>query len=58
MGWENRFERVDCLVDMGEWATGRGMIVIGSDYLRSALDLLYDVEGKASVAMLLSRSIP
>lgn len=44
----NRFERVDCLVEMGEWATGRGLTVIGSDYLRSAVDLLYDVEEKAS----------
>ena len=39
-----RFERVDCLVEMGEWATGRGLARCGSDYLRSALDLLYDVE--------------
>ena len=39
-----RFERVDCLVEMGEWATGRGLALCGADYLRSALDLLYDVE--------------
>lgn len=39
-----RFERVDCLVEMGEWATGRGLARCGCDYLRSALDLLYDVE--------------
>eukprot|EP00903_Cladosiphon_okamuranus_P014428 g13389.t1 len=42
-----RFERVDCLVEMGEWATGRGLVRYGCDYLRSALDLLYDVEEKA-----------
>lgn len=40
----DRFERVDCLVEMGEWATGRGLARVGCDYLRSALDLLYDVE--------------
>ncbi|CAN0536169.1 unnamed protein product, partial [Ectocarpus sp. 12 AP-2014] len=39
-----RFERLDCLVEMGEWAMGRGLAQSGSDYLRSALDLLYDVE--------------
>lgn len=39
-----RFERLDCLVEMGEWATGRGLALCGADYLRSALDLLYDVE--------------
>lgn len=44
---KSRFERVDCLVEMGEWATGKGLTVIASDYLRSALDLLYDVEEKA-----------
>lgn len=32
---------------MGEWATGRGLTVIGSNYLQSAVDLLYDVEEKA-----------
>lgn len=41
-----RFERVDCLVEMGEWMTGRGLNQAGADYLRSALDLLYDVEEK------------
>lgn len=39
-----RFERLDCLVEMGEWAMGRGLAQSGMDYLRSALDLLYDVE--------------
>lgn len=41
---DGRFERVDCLVEMGEWATGKGLVRSGADYLRSALDLLYDVE--------------
>lgn len=42
----NRFERVEVLVEMGEWMTGRGLARAGSDYLRSALDLIYDVEEK------------
>ncbi|CAM9900468.1 unnamed protein product, partial [Sphacelaria rigidula] len=42
----DRFERVDCLLEMGEWMTERGAHHAGLDYLRSALDLLYDVEEK------------
>lgn len=40
----SRFERLHCLVEMGEWMVGRGWNEFGMDYLRSALDLLYDVE--------------
>lgn len=40
----NRFERVDCLVELGEWMIGRDSHQAGVDYLRSALDVLYDVE--------------
>ncbi|CAM9269015.1 unnamed protein product [Scytosiphon promiscuus] len=46
----DRFERLDCLVEMGEWATGRGLASAGADYLRAALDLLYDVEESAMQA--------
>lgn len=44
-----RFERVDCLVEMGEWLTGQGLTRGGIDYLASALDLLYDVEEQVRI---------
>lgn len=44
-----RFERVEILVEMGEWMTGRGLSRAGCDYFHSALDLLYDVEEKVRV---------
>lgn len=50
----SRFERVDCLVEMGVWAAGRGLSRAGSDYLHSALDILYDVEEKVRVSQLCS----
>lgn len=44
-----RFERVEILVEMGEWMTGKGLTRAGCDYFRSALDLIYDVEEKVRV---------
>lgn len=38
---------------MGEWMTERGAHHAGLDYLRSALDLLYDVEEKVKPHCLL-----
>ncbi|CAM9765355.1 unnamed protein product, partial [Ectocarpus sp. 4 AP-2014] len=46
-----RFDKLDCLVEMGEWAMGRGLAQSGSDCLWSALDLLYDVEERSMQAL-------